>query len=171
MLKKVAFLNLTVPTKAEELAERLFESLLDIFSKFQPHLHADKTVSLLRQQQAALPGPINLALELKNNMVLVSRDYHLIHVESGAAFDKRAMEAERAEREDAPEVKMESPRVKLCLSPGLVFRQNPQIPPNEDTEMASDWSSALVQCNIPRKVYAGLGVVLCKAVVLLEPST
>jgi hypothetical protein len=129
---------------------------------------------LLQQRNAAIEEVMKIALEFKKNIILGVRDYQVVDIEPGTPCNGSMMENDGADKGQAQGSTPESGRVKLCLSPSLFFlSHNYQANAVEETETRSNWSSALTQRSISIRRYAGSGtdlpgIVLCRAVVLLE---
>jgi len=171
-LNEQAFLTFIIPTKAKELAKRLIDVLAETFSNWLPKQEVDKILTQLRQEEDAVEGLMNRALELKAKMLLCKDIYYLVHIGPGAAFDAETMSTEMTDRDTSSEL-MEIPlTVKLCLSPGLSCQGSRLRSPTENTGILSDWRQALVRYSISKQEEPGAetGIMepICKAVVLLE---
>lgn len=171
-LNKPTFLTIGIPTKAKELAKSLIGLLADTFYEWIPIRNIDRILSQMFQEEGAVEGLMNRALELKAKMLLCEEFYYLVHVRRGAAFDAKTMSTEMADRNTSSKLVEVPPRVKLCLCPGLSVQGSRQHSHKGNTGKLLDWRQTLVRHSLSKQeepgVESGSVETVCNAVVLLE---
>jgi hypothetical protein len=171
---EASFLNFVIPSKARELAKRLIDGLVEMFSERLPRKQAQRLALKLHAEKTAAENLFKVALKFKKDMIL-RRDYcRLVWVEQGATHDFETMEIAQEDRGNSFDLIEITQRVNLCLSPGLLFQDSGQKSRNQRAVQDGEWRNMLVRTDVfmPKDQSYGNGIsgydLLCKAVVLLQ---